>query len=264
MLASSYSEKNISECVILQPKLDGIRCLMYMSDDHEEFFCLSRQGNRLTKVENFFKNNYKSFFLDEDVIYDGELYIHNKSFEEIVSIVKGDSQEEIEYHIYDFFSKKNSYPQLIRIEYLRLIERYFPSQFKLVESLLCDKKNIEDSIEKFIAQGYEGIIIRNPDGLYEQKRSKNLIKYKKFHDNEYLIKDIVEATGKDSGSAIFVCETSNGIPFNCRMAATLLERQEIFLNKKNYIGKLVTVTYQNLTAIGVPRFPVAKCIRDYE
>ena len=44
----------------------------------------------------------------------------------------------------------------------------------------------------------------------------------------------------------------------------LFRREEDYKNHKKYIGKMLTVRFQNLTALGVPRFPVGVVIRDYE
>jgi len=49
-----------------------------------------------------------------------------------------------------------------------------------------------------------------------------------------------------------------------RPEGTIAQREEHYKNYKKYIGKMLTVRFQNLTALGVPRFPVGVCIRDYE
>ena len=61
-----------------------------------------------------------------------------------------------------------------------------------------------------------------------------------------------------------VLELNDDKKFNARMMGTLEERKTIFTNKQRYIGKMLTVRYQQLTEDGVPRFPVGVAVRDYE
>lgn len=112
--------------------------------------------------------------------------------------------------------------------------------------------------------GYEGIILRNMEGKYEFGfRSNDLIKLKTFDDTEFEIIDVVEATGRDAGTAIFVCKCKGG-KFNVKPQGSRELRTEYFNNKKALIGKMVTVQYQGLSDDGIPRFPSAVSVRDYE
>ena len=125
-------------------------------------------------------------------------------------------------------------------------------------------KDIYELHDKYVAEGYEGAIIRNIDGLYEFGfRSNDLIKLKSFMDSEYKIVGVVEATGRDEGTAVFVCECEAG-QFNVKPMGTRELRADYFKNRKKLIGKMVTVKYQELSNDGIPRFPSAISIRDYE
>ena len=118
--------------------------------------------------------------------------------------------------------------------------------------------------EQCVSQGYEGVIIRNLKGTYEKGfRSSNLIKLKVFNDAEFKITDVIEASGRDAGTAIFVCECEGGY-FNVKPQGTRELRKEYFDNQYKLIGKMVTVQYQGLSDEGIPRFPSAVTIRDYE
>lgn len=118
--------------------------------------------------------------------------------------------------------------------------------------------------EKCVANGYEGVIVRNLDGKYEFGfHSNDLIKLKTFDDAEFEIVDVVEATGRDAGTAVFVCKCKGG-EFNVKPQGTRELRAEYFKNGDKLIGKKVTVQYQGLSDDGIPRFPSAISIRDYE
>ena len=125
-------------------------------------------------------------------------------------------------------------------------------------------KDIYELHDKYVAEGYEGAIIHNIDGLYEFGfRSNDLIKLKSFMDSEYKIVGVVEATGRDEETAVFVCECEAG-QFNVKPMGTRELRADYFKNRKKLIGKMVTVKYQELSDDGIPRFPSAISIRDYE
>jgi DNA ligase-1 len=113
--------------------------------------------------------------------------------------------------------------------------------------------------------GYEGTMIREASSVYEiGKRSNYLLKLKDFMTDEYKVIGMRECAGKDVGTPTWVCVTGNGQEFTVRPEGTQEKRREMFKNGHKYIGKMLTVKYQNLTELGVPRFPVGIAFRDYE
>jgi DNA ligase-1 len=95
-------------------------------------------------------------------------------------------------------------------------------------------------------------------------RSNDLIKYKEFIDSEFLIIDVVEATGRDAGTAVFMCVTEDGKTFNVKPQGSKQLRAEYISNREKFINKKLTVQYQGLSDDGIPRFPSGIAIRDYE
>jgi len=76
-----------------------------------------------------------------------------------------------------------------------------------------------------------------------------------------------EGKGKDKGTVIWICSITSGDDsgtFSVRPKGTFEERTDWFKNYKSYVGKNLTVQFQNLTNGGIPRFPVGIAIRDYE
>ena len=113
--------------------------------------------------------------------------------------------------------------------------------------------------------GFEGLILRNCNGIYEvNKRSYDLQKYKHFIDEEFDIIDFTEGTGDEKGLIIFICETKSGKTFSVRPKGNHEYRKELFDNGDYLIGKKLTVMFQEYSGEGVPRFPVGITIRDYE
>jgi DNA ligase-1 len=115
---------------------------------------------------------------------------------------------------------------------------------------------------EFVEAGYEGIMLRNGAGVYRANyRSNDLQKYKEFMEDEYRIIDFKEGDGRDAGAVIWVCETADGKEFTVRPRGTMEQRRVWFNDGESYIGKNLTVVYQELTEDGKPRFPVGKALR---
>jgi len=76
--------------------------------------------------------------------------------------------------------------------------------------------------------------------------------------------DFKEGEGQEAGCVLWVCQTKDGKPFNCRPRGTREDRMQLFQEGKNYVGKHLTVRFQELTTDGIPRFPVGIAFRDYE
>ena len=88
-------------------------------------------------------------------------------------------------------------------------------------------------------------------------------------DDEFKIVDAEQALkGKSKGAIIWVCETPQGERFNVVPNGTMASRKDAWNNweadPKQFIGKEITVQYQELTPKGIPRFPKGIAIRDYE
>jgi ATP-dependent DNA ligase len=116
---------------------------------------------------------------------------------------------------------------------------------------------------EFVEAGYEGIMLRNADGIYRANyRSNDLQKYKEFIEDEYLITGYTQGEGRDAGAVIWVCETADGKEFTVRPRGTMEQRRVWFNAGAKYVGKKLTVIFQELTEEGKPRFPVGKAVRD--
>lgn len=73
--------------------------------------------------------------------------------------------------------------------------------------------------------------------------------------------NIINVAGSDKGLAIFILETDNGSRFNCRPEGTQSSRAELYVSRKELVGKFLTVRYQELSRDGIPIFPVGVSIR---
>lgn len=269
MLAIGFNLKKVKFPCIVQPKYDGVRCLMIERDG--KVLLLSRKGKPYN-IPHLIKwgEAHKKF-----LPLDGELYNHGDlTFQEIVSAVKRQSEitPKIKYVVYDrpIAGIPNDerlaclHEDFVKISNEFRFEDIKPFVYLSDDNIVYDEETLFAQHDKYVMEGYEGLIIRNEDGLYEFGfRSNNLIKLKKFEDTEFEIVNVVEATGRDAGTAIFVCKCEGG-EFNVKPQGSRELRAQYFNDARNLIGKMVTVQYQGLSDDGIPRFPSAISVRDYE
>jgi len=118
------------------------------------------------------------------------------------------------------------------------------------------KAEIDVFHQQFIAAGYEGTMVRHSEeGYAVNKRSSQLLKYKDFLDEVYTVNEIWPSESRPE-QGVVECVTSKGITFTCGMKFSHADREEILINKENYIGKKAEIRFFEYTDGGIPRFPV--------
>lgn len=270
MLAKKFGEVEFSYPVWTQPKLDGMRCIVKADG------MWSRNGKKVVSAPHIFKALKPLFDKFPDLIFDGELFTDKlkNDFNKIMSLAKrtkptqdelDESERLLQYHIYDFPSCKKNFTGRFNDLLNLFINDGKPDCIKIVHTqVVGNKEELDAEYAKFLEDGQEGQIIRT-DSPYENKRSKYLLKRKEFLDEEFEILDIEEGKGTRSGMfGRAILKTKKGIEFEANARGTHEYYAELLKNKKDIIGKMATVRYQNLTPDGKPRFGVMVAIRDYE
>ena len=276
MLAHKYLEHkdkiDWTKGVYISRKLDGVRCIF------TEDGAFSRTGKPFVSFPHITRELKPIFDACPGLILDGEIYTHklNKDFNKIISLAKKtkptaedlvESEKYLQYWVFDCPSDTSKFS--VRCQNLTgLFEKYLKGNkyIKLLPHFLIKSEAlIEENLQQYIVDGYEGIMINLPNGLYEHKRSTGLLKYKLFQDEEFEIIDITEGIGNRSemfGRAILKTEKGDTFEANARGNEDFY--RQLLRDKKTLIGKMATIRYQNLTPRGVPRFPVILAIRTYE
>ena len=284
MLAYKVDKKPVdwSENVFIQPKLDGVRCVIYL-DDKENIRCFSRTGKEFHNLQHikeslhdFFKME-TNFSANTDVVLDGELYNHDlrDNFEKIISLVrkqkptdsdKLEAKELVQFHCYDYIETVLNMPYGYRMNQLTTSDMYSYC-VKYVETKLALSKDAANIIHQYnLNSGYEGSILRL-DKPYEQKRSYNLQKFKDFQDTEATIVGYEEGKGKREGTlGKFLMQDDDGNKFGCPPGKGYNYKAlaDMLKNIHDYIGKTATFTYFERTQYGSYRHPLFKTIRNYE
>jgi ATP-dependent DNA ligase len=275
MLAQKYTKhKNkLKWACYCQPKLDGIRCIARKENDVVSlWFRSGKQVKTMSHIEKALDR-----IMRNGEIFDGELYIHNADFNKLGGSIRRDVNmdialaQKVEYHIYDFprisycngaFLKEDA-PYMKRLGIF--IKRTLLKPLVAVRTDVIN--NEEEMLERFadyIDKGYEGIMIRNMESPYEQKRSYNLLKYKEFDEAEYKIVGYEEGRGQLAGTVgSFICEFPDGRQFKAKLKGDNVTDllRHYFENPKLFMGKYLTVQYQGMSQDNIPRFPVGKIIR---
>ena len=281
MLAYPVSDKPVdyNNTVFMQPKLDGVRCLIQyekrrISKPIKKVVAYSRTGKEWKNIDHILQS-LKPFFQDNpNVILDGELYNHalRDDFEKIISCVRktkptaidrAESRKLVQFHCYDVVDE--TMPFVDRIHWLNKKLARFPYGVRLVETQsVLDKKDSELLHEYNLEQGYEGSILRLND-VYQCKRSHSLRKFKDFHDAEAVITDWVEGKGKRVGTiGKFMAVDADGNEFGMPVMDNFKKLQTMFKEMQSWVGKEATFTYFERTKAGSYRHPLFKAICDYE
>ena len=280
MLAYPVSKKEIdySKPVFVQPKLDGVRCVIQANwvpgtNQVASIKAYSRTGKEWKNINHILKELYPFFCKYPNIILDGELYNHDfkDDFEQIISMVRKTkptdearlkSAENVQFHCYDIIDEDMNFED--RDEFIK----------QAVPRNHCIKhvKTIKVHSEEFakvhhknrLADGYEGSIVRTND-VYKCGRSWSLRKFKEFHDEEAMLIDWVEGKGKRKGTiGKFKAVDADGVVFGMPVMDNFAYLQENFEYMKQWLGKTATFTYFEKTKAGSYRHPLFKCIRDYE
>lgn len=139
--------------------------------------------------------------------------------------------------------------------------------FKNIEFLPCrllqDLGEIYEYREEVKRMGYiEGIVLRRTDLLYSKKREhkgNEMVKFKYCQDKEYEVIGYKDASGDRAGCVVWKLKDpqNDKIIFHSQQMGTLEEQRYLYEHADDYIGKLLTIKFMNLTADGVPFQPRA-------
>ena len=83
-------------------------------------------------------------------------------------------------------------------------------------------------------------------------------------DEEATIQKVISGKGREAGKALLGVRDIRGNFFFVRPSYPFKEREKWFEDPSLVLNKKMTIVFQELSEDGVPRFPVGKCIRDYE
>lgn len=261
------------------PKLDGVRCLVQAGR------VLSRT---LKPIPNLFVQSSLSFSFFNGL--DGELVVGSPFDKDVYrrtnsGVMSQDGEPDFTFYVFDYYT----YPD---IPYKRRLETLneWSRDNKFVRAVLLEQRLIEnendllDYERKMLEIGYEGLILRNPNGIYKYGRSTAregyLLKLKRFTDGEAKIVGFEELmhngneaeidelghTKRSSHQenlvamgtlgALNVEDCATGVAFKIGTGYTAQHRKHIWQNRSNLIGSIVKYKHFEIGVKDAPRFPV--------
>ena len=260
--------------VYFQPKLDGIRCIANLETGE----LWSRQRKRIDRLpwleeqvralgERLGSTDLAPTWLD------GELYVHGKLFDEVSHLVRGsDPEHMVVYHVYDVilplpFGQRS---ELLETLLAKRKKTQIPN-ITLVPTSAGFKSDAEAELQRAIASGYEGVMVRmdevckklgaHPEELgYETaKRSRALCKFKEFAQEEYEIVDVLPQKGNAHVLGAFQLKLADSeTTFKATTSGMSAATQAgLWQERESLPGQIATVKFQKDPKAGtdkVPRF----------
>jgi DNA ligase-1 len=265
---STKHEKKMVGNVIVEPKLDGVRVVVICDVDKDEVKLCSRNGKELS---NFPEIN-KTFddMLDqmsESMVFDGE--VMSDDFQTLMREIhrkSGAKTKDAKLNLFDCLplsefknGGSNSVNDAIlkRKEMLESFKFHLKSNIHLVEYVKIDlsdedgQKQFADYNKLCIDRGFEGIMVKPVDGVYECKRSTLWLKVKPFIEVSLKVVDTEEGTGRNVGKlgALIVEGKDDGkfIKTNVGSGLTDSDRETYWKAKDKLIGQVVEVRADQIT-----------------
>jgi ATP-dependent DNA ligase len=265
----------------VQKKLDGFRCLTHIFNKNVIMYS---KGMKPFIFLNHIKkeiNKIKELAYNSTIYLDGELYEKHLDLHQISSLVMKkyasneheENMKQISYYIFDMFDLNNM-DRTFDERYNILLSIFKKYKFKYLKLVTCNEVKSFDEIkklnEKYIYEGYEGIIVRNKNGLYKlNAKSYDVLRTKEFKKKDFIIIGAKQGTGTQQGAIIWNLQCLNSKNKNKNFWAipigTIHDRINIYnkyiLNPQLFIGKKAKVKFLEITNDGcVSRNPIVEKI----
>lgn len=230
---------------------------------------------------------------------DGELVVGNpwdKNLMQQVSSGVGSYQgrPNVSFHVFDDWSEPGPFKRRLDValdRVAKLSEDFCLPIFPVPHHLVSTYENMLVYEEGYLAQGYEGVMLRRLDGPYKQNRSTlkeaYLVKVKRFEDGEAIIRGTAplyrnlnvaqldergytkrshEASGRYADELLGnldVTDLTDGVQFSIGSGFTEAQRRDLWANRDNLLGKIVKYkSFKNAGVKDAPRHPIFLGFRD--
>jgi len=195
-LANTYKPDNKKHQAIMQwivsYKLDGLRCVA-LRESSDEYYdkgrwtLYTRKGKEFLTVDHLKPQLEELYQRQGWSFFDGELYKHGLSFEDIQGLTMGFTRGQapkIEYHTFvageaEKFLAASDPNHVVALSGETMEDA---PDVKFTSIKVIGNQEIYPMLEEAFDLGYEGIMLRDPNNLYDYKRSNALLKLKQGQD----------------------------------------------------------------------------------
>lgn len=247
-------------------KLDGVRCLMLFNKGIKT---VSRGGGDYDISTTALRNDSQllQLFKDNpDLILDGELYIHGRPLQEISGMARlktwEDRCNDLEYWVYDYVDTGTAFNE--RLDFLTDLQIEFKDhpKIKVIDhDLITGWASVKKAHDKYVSEGFEGLVARKPSGLYSPgRRSSDWIKLKDYQEGTF------EIVGWEPGlrpieDMVFVLKTSEGKTFKAKPIGDKKLKEYYIENIDDCIGYFGEVKYFEMSSENIPLQPSFRAVR---
>jgi hypothetical protein len=260
MLASGYDQKLVDKMswpAMAQLKMDGMRFNAIVKDGKCEF--RSRNGKQVQLLGNL-EQEFITLCRGNDLVFDGELVVYdngvildrqtgngilNKAVKGTIGDVEANKVHATLWDVipYEHFIAGKGTTQY-GVRFAMLQTCLLPEKIHVVESKFVN--NIDEArelFETYLADGQEGIILKDASAVWENKRAKHLIKFKGELECDLRVVDIQPGTGKYTGMlGALICESDDGV-LKVDIGSGFKDFQRLDFTSDSIVGKIVSVKY---------------------
>jgi DNA ligase-1 len=260
---SKKHEKKMVGEVMVEPKLDGVRVITICDVDKDEVKMFSRNGKELSNFPTILKQfDDMMDQLEGSMVFDGE--VMSDDFQTLMREIHrkgGAKTDDAVLNLFDcmpleYFKEGSCNNTLAQRK--KWLEGYkFGPNISLVEYVKMDlsdedgQKQFADYNKMCIDRGFEGIMVKPFNGVYECKRSSLWLKVKPFIEVSLKVIDTEEGTGRNAGKlgALIVegKDMDKFIKTNVGSGLTDTDREEFWKAKDKLIGQIVEVRADAIT-----------------
>jgi len=271
-------------------KLDGVRCVFLRiiegyNYNTGKWYAFSRQGKEFLTVDHIKSQLELLWEAHGSDFWDGELYIPEEPFESIQSKVTSfttGTSYDLEYRAFICGDQAAFLNQIVHFPY-KIVEDFHTNfkgitHIKAEKQWLIEEEEIQDELEKAFDLGYEGIMLRDPDKLYDFKRSDALLKLKEspsdqsqeqiadclvvdYEIDSFAVIENEHTVYKNLLVKLFV-EQKNGKICKVGSGFSLAFRYKYTKNPELLLNKVIEVKFQGYGSKGLMRFPRLYRIRE--
>ena len=253
----------------LEVKLDGVRAVtvIYPTGKIDMFSRNGKELNNFNHIKDEISKTYNISSIKEALVLDGEIV--SDDFQTLMKQIhrkKSSQNKDAKLFLFDLlpleYFKKGIYEKsyFSRIEQLKKINERFFVQSQIIN--IIDSVNVDLDTEKgeiefknfnknSIINGYEGIMIKDPESFYECKRSTTWLKSKPFIEISLEVKDYEEGTGRNKGKlgAIIAegIDEDKNFKTNVGSGFTDLQRKEFWEEKDKLIGQIIEIRADSIS-----------------
>ena len=247
-LLKTYDDSKDVVGWVMSEKLDGIRGFWTGKE------LVSRGGNPI-HAPAWFTQNYPPFAID------GELWTQRGDFENISSIVRSkNSNQRWKYITHNIFEVPGQSGGLLkRLSVLKEYLRDNPNSYLQIipQTIINTKGQLADFLKEVTTDKGEGVVVRNPNTLYQTGRLSSALKVKQYFDTECIVLEILPGKGKyQNMMGSVLCQTDTGKKLKIGSGFKDKDRAN-----PPAIGSKITFKYYGFTKKGSFKYPVYLRVR---